>query len=90
MRSMNIFIFVLIFGIYNSSVEYSNGRLKKLHMIYYYQWWHVKSGEGGEKKRSFKFSYFTFPFMCNNIPAPPAYGVCISLSRYDIVVLIIS
>ena len=42
MRSMNIFIFVLIFGIYNSSVEYSNGRLKKLHMIYYYQYWPPK------------------------------------------------
>ena len=51
MRSVNIFIFALIFGIYNSSVEYSNGRLKKLHMIYYYQWWNVKSGERGEGEK---------------------------------------
>jgi hypothetical protein len=31
-----------------------------------------------DKRDDFNFPSVNFPFMCSNIPAPPAYGVYIS------------
>jgi hypothetical protein len=37
-----------------------------------------------DKRDHFHFLIVNFPFICNNIPAAPAYGVCISqLIRYS-------
>ena len=37
-----------------------------------------------DKRDDFKFPIVNFPFICSNIPAAPAYGVCISqLIRYS-------
>ena len=37
-----------------------------------------------DTRDDFSFSIVNFPFLCSNIPAAPAYGVCISqLIRYS-------
>jgi len=42
-----------------------------------------------DKRDDFKLPIVNFPFICNNIPAAPAYGVYISLSWYDILELVV-